>query len=69
MTSRPPILGTSLDEAVRIALPYLRIAHAGLVERLPSDDECVGGVFVAITTLEKALSREEPTARTEIPKR
>lgn len=66
MTSRPPIVATSIEDAVRIALPYLRISHAGLVERLPADDECAAGVFTAITTLERALSREEIT--TEIKK-
>lgn len=63
MTSRPPVIATSLEDAVRIALPYLRIAHAGMGTAPYAEP-----VLLAITVLEKALSREEPTQRTEIPR-
>ncbi len=67
MTSRPPIVAQSIEDAVRIALPYLRISHAGLSDRLAPDDDCVAGVFTAITTLERALSREEITTEIKTP--
>lgn len=64
MTSRPPIVATSIEEAVRIALPYLRIARAGM-----GDAPYAEPISLVITMLETALSREaEPTKRTEIPK-